>query len=335
MYDSYKITNNISSSNLSKNLNEIKEEKYPYKNYNNNNNYNYNSNLNSNPNVYNSYKSLNTKNINLVSNDRYGVTNSNNSFSENDNVMQSTNIPLKKNIINISGSKFFSKVIIENLASPKKAISLLERFLLQNNYDTNYGVDEGRDRIEFTFCEEEIAFNFTKLIHQQKSRTPSFYNIDVHLSLIPNKNFLKGGDSPSRRRGLSPDSIQRLFNGLGVISKNKEEKKMFKINGNLDLGISSPFLYPHEKKKLRAKNKSVVLTENNKKNNNDINEKGILNDKSNSNNYENNGFEGEKLKDYTRLPIRVLDTFYSPKPKKYFLRPEERERWVSPSNFKY
>lgn len=297
MIDSYKYKNNISI-NKSSNLYEIKEENLLY------------------PADKSPYKSNNNTNIlggdqnNSASNDRYG--NLTFSTNNNDEVLQSTNPKksMRVNLLKSSSCQYLSKVIIENLSSPEKAITLLDNFLEKNHYNINYQVNEGENKIEFIFIEEEVAFNFTKLIHQQKARSPSFYNVNVHLSLINNNNFGKGRNSAFRRRGLSPDSIQRLFQGLGVNSKIKEDKKMNKINGNLDLGISSPFLYPNERKK--TKNNKICETEEN------INNIDYIN----------------KFKDYSRLPIRVLDTHYSPLAD-YNFRTKEKNRWISPSDFQY
>lgn len=292
MYDSYKfIGNSINSINKSINLQEIKEEDYP----------NISPEL---PNLYNSIKTINTNNLStsIVPNDRYGPkTITTNSNEENDEVLVVSTRKVSK--LKSPSAKFFSKVIIENFSSRNKLINLLERFLSENYHDVNYEENEENNRIEFSFIEEEVAFNFTKLLHQQKARTPSFYNIGVRLSLVPNKNFGKDTNTPLKRKGLSPQSIERLFSGFGVLSRNKEEKKIHKINGTLDLGISSPFLYPHERKKM--KKEKTIETE-----------------------------SGIRYKDYSHLPIRVLDAEYKPKVD-YNYRPEQKNRWVSPANFKF
>ena len=42
----------------------------------------------------------------------------------------------------------------------------------------------------------------------------------------------------------------------------------------------------------------------------------------------------EELKDYLKLPIRVLDTHYRPL-KDHDFREDVKSKWVSPSNFKF
>ena len=91
----------------------------------------------------------------------------------------------------------------------------------------------------------------------------------------------------------------------------KSKKKKSKINANLDLGVSSPFLYPYEKKRKNTDKKS----------------------KKNSKNKNENLYNNIKLKDYNRLPIRVLDTEYTPL-KDYIFRTDAKDKWISPSNFK-
>jgi hypothetical protein len=125
--------------------------------------------------------------------------------------------------------------------------------------------------------------------------------MNVHLSLTPNNNYNKINDGKMKKRGLSIDSIQRLFNGLG----SKKQEKKNKINPNLDLGVSSPFSYPYEKKR----------------------HKKIKNNKDHS-------MSNEKLKDYNKLPIRVLDTDYIPLQSPIFRR-EAKDKWISPTNFKF
>lgn len=335
MLSSSRLNTNPNINNNNK-LQEIKEEEDQYLCLHNN----YNKN-------YNNFNTINTSSKNYNNkppfNERYGnntiTTNTNNYTNENEDqtqIVTNSNNFHSRSIGSIllnssSNNKFLSKVIIENVSPSEKVFSLLENFLQSNNYSPNYGVKETDNHIEITFPEEEVAFNFTKLIHQQKNRAPSFYNVNVHLSLVQNLKYGKGKNyfDSEKKKGLSSESIQRLFNGFGVISKNKEEKKNLKINGNLDLGISSPFLYPFEKKKMRSKNKNNKnIIERNRNKSSNINKSFRT-----SCNSSNSNISLEKFKDYNKLNIRVLDTHYCPLADHNF-RPEEKNKWVSPSNFK-
>ena len=257
---------------------------------------------------YNHYNNKNYHNHNNFSN--YNHYRNNNLTSINETPSQNTvsnekkeeNIPnnLKSKTIETSiNSKYISKVTIENIRQPKDIIFMLDNFLTENNYDTNYKHSIEKNKISFIFNEEEIAFNFTKLLNNMKNRNPIYQNVNVHLSLTPNNNYNKAKDGKNKR-GLSIDSIQRLFNGLGAKKHEKTKVKM-----NLDLGGSSPFLYPYEKKR----------------------------NKRNKNSPENSSFDN-KLKDYNKLPIRVLDTDYKPLRSPEF-REENKDKWVCPSNFKW
>ena len=280
----------------------FKEADYHYQHEGNSLNY-----LNNYSNDYNYYRNNNYHNHNNYKN--YNHYRNNNLTSINETSSQNTsiekreeNIPknLKlKTIENSINSKYLSKVTIENIRQPKEVLLMLNNFLTENDYDTNYKHSIEKNKISFIFNEEEIAFNFTKLLNNMKNRNPIYQNVNVHLSLTPNNNYNKTKDGKNKR-GLSIDSIQRLFNGLGAKKHDKSKVKL-----NLDLGGSSPFLYPYEKKR----------------------------NKRNKNSPENSSFDN-KLKDYNKLPIRVLDTNYKPLRSPEF-REESKDKWVCPSNFKW
>ena len=265
------------SNNYSNDYNYYSNDSYHnYNNYNNFNNYNH-------------YRNNNLTSIN--------ETFSQNTRSTEKKEEKNPNNVKSKTIETSINSKYLSIVTVENIRQPKDIIFMLDNFLTENNYDTNYKHSIEKNKISFIFNEEDVAFNFTKLLNNMKNRNPIYQYINVHLSLTPSNNYNKTKDGKNRR-GLSIDSIQRLFNGLGA---KKHEKS--KIRLKLDLGGSSPFLYPYEKKR-------------NKKN------------KNSPENSLNN-----KLKDYNRLPIRVLDTNYKPLRSPEF-REENKDKWVCPSNFK-
>lgn len=253
-----------------------KEREYPFQREGNNLNYSSNTNLNDyNSNYYSNNFNSNSNIINY--NNKYNFINeeySQNSITEQ--IEESKNIGNNQSqTIDALSNKYFSKVVVENIRRTKDIEYILENFLKENNYPKTYQMKLERNKISFNFYEEEIAFKFTKLLNSYKNRNSLYMEMNVHLSLTPNNNYNK--KDKKKRRGLSIDSIQRLFNGLG--SKKREKKN--KINLNLDLGVSSPF-YQHKK------------------------------GKSPKNNNNKNSFSKEKLKDYNKLPIRVLDTDYKP-----------------------
>ena len=284
------------------NRDTFKEADYHYHhegnslNYSNNYSNDYNYYRNNNYHNHNNYKNYNHYRIN-------NLTSINETSSQNTSIeKREENIPknLKlKTIENSINSKYLSKVTIENIRQPKEVLLMLNNFLTENDYDTNYKHSIEKNKISFIFNEEEIAFNFTKLLNNMKNRNPIYQNVNVHLSLTPNNNYNKTKDGKNKR-GLSIDSIQRLFNGLGAKKHDKSKVKL-----NLDLGGSSPFLYPYEKKR----------------------------NKRNKNSPENSSFDN-KLKDYNKLPIRVLDTNYKPLRSPEF-REENKDKWICPSNFKW
>ena len=281
----------------------IKEGDYHYEHEGNSLNFSNNY-----SNDYNHYSNNNYQNRNNYNNFQHyrnsNLTSINETFSKNtiSTEKKEENAPrnLKSKTIETSiNNKYLSKVTIENIKQPKDFIFMLDNFLTENNYETNYKHTIEKNKISFVFNEEEIAFNFTKILNNMKNRNPIYQFINVHLSLTPNNNYNKTKDGKNKRRGLSIESIQRLFNGLGA---KKHEKS--KIRLKLNLGGSSPFLYPYEKKR-------------NKRNKNSP-----------------ESFLYNKFKDYNRLPIRVLDTNYKPLRSPEF-REENRDKWVCPSNFKW
>ena len=282
---------------LNYSINNNNDQSYNYDNSNiNNQNYNNNHNsisqsfINNNNNNY----SINYNRIN----ERYpqNFTTITEKREETNGSVTTTNNNNPKTIDTV-GNRYFSKVIVENIRRPKDIQYMLDNYLTENNLEKNYKIQIEKNKITFMFYEEELAFNFTKLLNSVKSKNVLYYEMNVHLSLTPNNNYNKNGTI--KKRGLSIDSIQRLFNGLG----SKKQEKRHKINPNLNIGVSSPFLYPYEKKRQKKMNKG-----------------------NNSMNF--------KLKDYNKLPIRVLDADYMPLRDPDF-RPEVRDRWICPTNFKF
>ena len=277
-----------------------KEREYPFQRDGNNLSYSSNTNINDN-NSYYYNNNFNNNNNSINYNKNYNLINE--EYSQNiitEKIEESKNIGNNQSkTIDSLSNKYFSKVIVENIRRPKDILYILDNFLRENNYPKTYQMKLEKNKISFSFYEEEIAFNFTKLLNSYKNRNALYMEMNVHLSLTPNNNYNKKDEK--KRRGLSIDSIQRLFNGLG----SKKQEKKSKINPNLNLGVSSPF-YQYEKRK----------NSNKAKNNNE------------------NSFSNEKLKDYNKLPIRVLDTDYKPL-RDYIFRTDAKEKWISPSNFKF
>ena len=243
-------------------------------NYNNSQNYNnpfyHNQNYNNNNNSFSNHNSINggySQNISTITEKQEEIINSNNN---------------KSKTIESMGNRYFSKVIVENIRKPKDIIYILDNYLNENNLEKNYKTVVEKNKISFMFYEEETAFNFTKLLNSLKSKNVLYFEMNVHLSLTPNNNYNK--KDKIKRRGLSIDSIERLFNGLG---SKKQEKKRQKKNSKGKDNLSNKI---------------------------DIN----IN----------------KLKDYNKLPIKVLNEEYVPLRDPNF-RQEVKDKWICPTNFKF
>ena len=73
------------------------------------------------------------------------------------------------------GNRYFSKVIVENIRTPKDIIYILDNYLNENNLEKNYKTVVEKNKISFMFYEEETAFNFTKLLNSLKSKNVLYF----------------------------------------------------------------------------------------------------------------------------------------------------------------
>ena len=117
-----------------------------------------------------------------------------------------------------------------------------------------------------------MAFNFTKVLNSQINKNSLYHDMKVNLSLTPNDNYFKNNFGTIKRRGISTDTIQRLFQGIGGKKREKRGPKR-----KLNVLIHSPY-YSLNKKLKKSDEQSPK----------------------------------DNLKDYNRFPIRVLDTDYQP-----------------------
>jgi len=192
-------------------------------------------------------------------------------------------------------NKYNSKVIVENIRQQKDLFYLLDNFIMENNYQKNYDLNQERDKIIITFYDEQQAFEFTKLLNNYKHKNSLYKDMRVNLALTPNDYYNKNNFGTIKKRGISTDTIQRLFQGVGGV---KREKKQFKKK--LNILIHSPFYSLDKDHKIIKK----------------INKEGFKD----YNRYKNH------------FPIRVLDSDYKPL-RPYNFRSEEKTKWVSPTNF--
>ena len=189
-------------------------------------------------------------------------------------------------------NKYNSKVTVENFRQPKDILYLFDNFISENNYQKNYDINQEPNKITFIFYEEEIAFNLTKMLNSHKNKNSLYSDMKVNLSLTPNDNYNKHNFGTIKKRGISTDTIQRLFQGIGGKKREKKEHKK-----KLNVLIHSPFY--------------------------SLNKKLMKFDEQNPN---------DNLRDYNKLPIRVLDTNYKPL-NNYNFRSEDKGKWISPSKF--
>ena len=236
----------------------------------------------------------------------------------NVNLSNSTNINRNINI-----NQFYAKVIIQNVPTNNDIMFLLDKYLTENNYIKNYETTYDTDKIILTFDDEKIAFGFTKLLYNEKNKNSVYKYIIIRLSLSPNQKYIKNSIE-NKRRGLSYESIMKLFNGNSYVKRIKPEPKIY---GNINFGIKSPFYNVNDKKinLSRPRNGKSLSDKNLFNKNNSISKKGDI--------YGYVGYDGKPLKNYEKLKINVLNTHYKPL-NSYEFREEKKNRWVSPSDFK-
>ena len=220
----------------------------------------------------------------------------------------------------INNNPYFAKVILLNVPPSNDIIYLLENYLTENNYKISYNTSYEDNKVTFTFFEEKIAYEFMKLIYNEKNKG-KYKNISVFMSLSPNKIYAR--ELEIKRRKISAESILKLFNGNSYV---KKIKPLPKIYGNVNFGLKSPFYNVHERRRLnKIKNGKSLSNKNIFNKNNSINYKGDINGYI--------GYDGKPLKDYEKLKINVLDTHYKPI-SSFEFREDNKKKWVSPRNFK-
>ena len=216
-----------------------------------------------------------------------------------------------------NNNPYVAKVILENVRSLKDCIYLLDNYLKANNIQTYYEAKNDLDKIIFMFADEKIAFEFTKIIYNEKNKNYLYKNVKVNFSLEPNQTFFKKQKIKNRKKGLPFESIMHLYRGSSYVKKVKEFPK---IVGNVNLGLKSPFYSVNLKRK-----KSTI--------------NGSKNEKFSRNYVQNSvdayiGYDGNPLKSYEKQKISVLDTHYNPFSNVKY-RIENKNKWLSPNTFKF
>lgn len=213
---------------------------------------------------------------------------------------------------------FLARVELENIRSKKDCIYLLEEYLKNNNINPHYEINNNQDKIIFSFYDEQTAFEFTKIIYNEKNKNVLYKNVLVHLRLLPNKSYLKR-QKLEKKRGLSFEGIIKLYKGSSYVKKPKE---LPKIKGNINFGLKSPFYNVHKSHNKISSYKIIKQQNCFSRNSNKGDLFGYL------------GYDGNPLKSYEKSKISVLDTHYNPFSNMKY-REEDKKKWVSPSNFKY
>ena len=168
-------------------------------NYNYNNKYNYKLSLD-----------INSPNNNNRYNDQENDENEENYKNHQTEAFDTENIitPSRK-IYNdyilftsMNRNPFIAKVIVENIRSRKDCLYLLEQYLQREGKDSQYKISEEQNKIILFFDDEKTAFDFTKIIYNEKIKNALYKNVFVHMKLLPNKLYLKKQKIKKYKKGL-------------------------------------------------------------------------------------------------------------------------------------
>ena len=274
-----------------------------------------------------------TLDINYISNNRYNLqNNSDNEINsdtdkdkEKENKYNYHSLTNSRNTSNehipyTARNPFIAKVELENIRSRKDCLYLLDLLMKKQNKECQYELTSEQDKLIFSFEDEQTAFEFTKIIYNEKNKNSLYKHVIVHMKLLPNKMYLKKQNLEKKKKGISLESIMKLYNGSSYTKKPKEFPKIY---GNINFGLKSPFYNVNDHKKKKINSFKTIKTRN-----------YISRNNNNGDIYGYVGYDGLPLKSYNKLRISVLDTHYNPF-SNYKYREDNKKKWVSPSNFKY
>jgi hypothetical protein len=179
---------------------------------------------------------------NKISNNRYSE-NDIEKINDKDNLTHHTSVHSRTitidNVLERSSNPYIAKVELQNLKSIDDCMYLLEEYFKAQNKQPYYETFSDQDKFIISFDDEKTAFDFTKIIYTEKSKNSLYKNVLVHLSLSPNQNYIKKQKSETKKRGISLESIMKLYNGSSYTRREKEKPKIY---GNIKFGLKSPFI---------------------------------------------------------------------------------------------
>ena len=259
---------------------------------------------------------------NQLSNNRYS-DNDIEKINDKDNLTHHTSVHSRTintdNVLDRSSNPYIAKVELQNLKSIDDCMYLLEEYFKSQNKQPYYETFSDQEKFIISFDDEKTAFDFTKIIYTEKSKNSLYKNVLVHLSLSPNQNYIKKQKSESKKRGISLESIMKLYNGSSYTRREREKPKIY---GNIKFGLKSPF-YNVNDRKIKINSVKKLKTNLFDRNANNIGDRyGFV------------GYDGQPLKNYEKLRISVLDTHYKPI-SEFRYREDNKKKWVSPTNFKF
>lgn len=271
-------------------------------------------------------------NVNQANNNRYNLQDKLETEINNDKEIKKEKEETKRiqtltNTRNITNDSFLekaknpyiAKVVLEKISSKKDCLYILDEYFRKNNIKSDYEISNEQDKLIFSFNDENIAFEFTRLIYKEKNKNALYKNVKVNLSLLPNQQYLKRQNMEKKKKGISYERIMKLYNGS---SYTKRIRDFPKIKCNLNHGLRCPFYNSYAKKKNLINSLKLMKNKPNNNRNYDGDINGYI------------GYDGLPLKNYEKLRISVLDTHYNPFSNiKY--REDNKKKWMSPSNFKF
>jgi len=154
-----------------------------------------------------------------------------------ENNFSNSNELIYKQYLNTT-NQFVQKIIIENHPSTEDLMYILDNFLTENNYPIDFITENESNKIIITFNQENVAFNFTKKLNLEKIKNPAYAVTKITLTLVKNENF-KTPKIIKRKKGLSIDTIERLYKGDNLFNSNKTKKTKSKFGNITKLILSN------------------------------------------------------------------------------------------------
>ena len=161
-----------------------------------------------------------------------------------------------------SNIKMVTTVILENFPSRNEVLTLLDTFLVDNNYPKDYNVGTKDVCLEIIFKKAEVAFDFIKRMNVEKISNHIYNKLKTNMSIEPAKTDYVGS---SRIKSTSSKRVGRTGNTKSY--ERPIERKIHKsasTSASCSILASSPYIdhYQEMKKEIQANKSKWIVNRN-------------------------------------------------------------------------